>query len=83
MTTTIQLDVMDLNSAAESVTFSAGIVFSGAIEPLKVEEAYARLVKAWPVLGAYVRKNQEVSSLHVCFGRLRFITQCRQTRSKQ
>lgn len=57
----IQLDVMDLNSAAESVTFSAGLILSGAVEPQKIEEAYARLVEAWPVLGAYVRQNEQAS----------------------
>lgn len=60
MATIIHLDVMDLNSAAESVTFSAGLTFSGAVEPREIKEAYTKVVKAWPVLGASLRQNDEV-----------------------
>ncbi|KAG8698562.1 hypothetical protein FRC09_007171 [Ceratobasidium sp. 395] len=63
MAIVIDLGFMDLNSAAESVTLSSGIIFSGAIEPQKVEKACAVLSKAWPILGARLRRNQETSKI--------------------
>jgi hypothetical protein len=62
MSVTIHLDFMDLNSAAESVTLSVGVVFSGAVEPYKIEQACAKLAKVWPILGAYIGRNDQVSS---------------------
>jgi flagellar biosynthesis protein FliR len=61
MSFVLDLPFMDLNCAAESVTMNAGLTFSGAIDPLQVEEARARIATAWPTLGAYIRQNKEVN----------------------
>ncbi|KAG9123827.1 hypothetical protein FRC07_013831 [Ceratobasidium sp. 392] len=63
MAVIINLGFMDLNSSAESVTLSSGIVFSGAIESQKVEAACTTLSKAWPILGAHLRRNEETSKI--------------------
>ncbi|KEP54312.1 transferase family protein, partial [Rhizoctonia solani 123E] len=57
------LSFMDLNSAAESVTFSAGITFSGALDQHHVEETCARIVRAWPILGSRVQRNSETGNI--------------------
>ncbi|QRV77665.1 hypothetical protein RhiJN_05680 [Ceratobasidium sp. AG-Ba] len=58
MATVIILGFMDLNSAAESVTLSSGIIFSGAVERQKIQQACSKLSNAWPVLGAHLRRNE-------------------------
>ncbi|QRV92482.1 Transferase domain-containing protein [Ceratobasidium sp. AG-Ba] len=58
METVITLGFMDLNSAAESVTLSSGITFSGAVEPQKVQIACNKLSNAWPILGAHLRRSE-------------------------
>ncbi|KAJ1303351.1 hypothetical protein OPQ81_011546 [Rhizoctonia solani] len=55
----LNLPFMDLNSAAESVTLSVGLTFSGAIDQRHVEEACHKIVRAWPVLGSRVQRNSK------------------------
>ncbi|KAG8745849.1 hypothetical protein FRC10_006876 [Ceratobasidium sp. 414] len=63
MTATIHLGFMDLNSAAESVTLSIGVTFSGAVEPQKIEKACATLSKVWPILGAHLHRNEQTGNI--------------------
>ncbi|KAH7336960.1 hypothetical protein B0J17DRAFT_665580 [Rhizoctonia solani] len=50
---------MDLNSAAESVTLSAGLTFSGAVDHRQVKEAADNIARAWPILGSRVQRNSQ------------------------
>ncbi|KAL5632598.1 hypothetical protein ACGC1H_005521 [Rhizoctonia solani] len=64
MSPTVQsLPFMDLNSAAESVTFGAGLTFSGALDQRQVEETCARITRAWPILGSRVQRNSETGRI--------------------
>lgn len=63
MSSVVNLPFMDLNSAAESVTLSAGLTFSGAVDPQRVEETCDRMAKAWPILGACIRRNRETNMI--------------------
>ncbi|KDN33449.1 hypothetical protein RSAG8_13460, partial [Rhizoctonia solani AG-8 WAC10335] len=55
----LSLPFMDLNSAAESVTLSAGITFSGAVDQCHVKDACDRVARAWPILGSRVQRNSQ------------------------
>ncbi|CAE6460520.1 unnamed protein product [Rhizoctonia solani] len=55
----LSLPFMDLNSAAESVTLSAGLTFSGAVDQCHVEDACDRVARAWPILGSRVQRNSQ------------------------
>ncbi|CAE6352127.1 unnamed protein product [Rhizoctonia solani] len=59
----LSLPFMDLNSAAESVTLSAGLVFSGAVDQHHVEEACAKIAKEWPILGSKIQRNYQTGKI--------------------
>ncbi|CEL60450.1 Pc21g17770 [Rhizoctonia solani AG-1 IB] len=59
----LNLPFMDLNSAAESVTLSAGLAFSGAVDQRQVEEACVRIPRAWPILGSKLQRNSQTSKI--------------------
>ncbi|QRV73493.1 hypothetical protein RhiJN_01507 [Ceratobasidium sp. AG-Ba] len=61
----IELGFMDLNPFIESMTVSHGVVFSGAFEVGKIERAWAKLGETWPILGAYVRHNEESDKIEL------------------
>ncbi|CUA68759.1 hypothetical protein RSOLAG22IIIB_03618 [Rhizoctonia solani] len=59
----LSLPFMDLNSAAESVTLTAGLTFSGAVDQRHVEEACERIARAWPILGSRVQRNSQTGKI--------------------
>ncbi|CAE6464432.1 unnamed protein product [Rhizoctonia solani] len=59
----LNLPFMDLNSAAESVTLSAGLTFSGAVDQRHVEEACDKIARAWPILGSRIQRNSQTGKI--------------------
>ncbi|CAE6415783.1 unnamed protein product [Rhizoctonia solani] len=59
MSYVLNLPFMDLNSAAESVTLSAGLAFSGAVDQRQVEETCVKIARAWPILGSKLQRNSQ------------------------
>ncbi|KAG8687147.1 hypothetical protein FRC11_007708 [Ceratobasidium sp. 423] len=81
----LNLPFMDLNSAAESVTLSAGLVFSGAVDQRHVEEACDKIAKAWPILGSRIQRNSQTGKIEAVIpapGEARLKVTCQTIESK-
>ncbi|KAG8705060.1 hypothetical protein FRC09_003178 [Ceratobasidium sp. 395] len=60
MTSIVELGHRDVNDPfVKDMTISVGLIFSGVVEAEKIEKAWSTLGKAWPILGAHIRRNEE------------------------
>ncbi|QRV98050.1 hypothetical protein RhiJN_26069 [Ceratobasidium sp. AG-Ba] len=61
----IELGYLDVNPITAPAALCVGTIFSGAVEAGKIEQAWATVGKAWPILGACVRLNHKTEKIEM------------------
>jgi hypothetical protein len=60
--TIIPISTFDTSGNEKDSIVVTGWILDGLVDPKKVESAYTRLVKSWPILSARLRTHDKVPS---------------------